>query len=256
MKSNHLLTEKSGAILSIMLNRPDRLNAFSPEMIQGLTETLREAQKNPDIRVVVLSGAGRSFCAGGDINLMKDAVPTAVYDHLGDFNTCILAMRDLEKPIIASVHGFAAGAGFNLVLASDLIFAAEDAQFILSFSQLGLVSDGGGSYFLPRVVGPYLAKELFFNAEPLTAQRAMELGIVNKLFPSAQLREETLAFAIKLAKASTKALGLIKKLVDRSFSASLEQILEHERAIQSTLVTSDDHQKAVKAFIEKRTKHQ
>lgn len=154
MSQNHLVIEKLGPVLSLTLNRPESLNAFSPEMILGLTEAIKNAENDDDVRVIVLSGAGRSFSAGGDVKTMGQANGVQVYEHIGRLNRLILTMKEIEKPIIAAVHGFAAGAGVNLALACDLIVAAENSKFALSFSQVGLVSDGGGSYFLPKLIGP------------------------------------------------------------------------------------------------------
>ncbi len=165
----HLVKEMHGKVLVLTLNRPDSLNAFSPKMIAGLTKEMKEAGKNPDVRAIVLTGAGRAFSAGGDVKSMGSNQPVDVYEHLGKMNECILAIKAVEKPVIAAVQGFAAGAGFNLALACDLIIASDDSKFALSFSQVGLISDGGGSYFLPRLVGPYLAKQLFSSAEPIPA---------------------------------------------------------------------------------------
>jgi 2-(1,2-epoxy-1,2-dihydrophenyl)acetyl-CoA isomerase len=252
LTNDHLIINQKGTILSVTLNRPDRLNAFSPEMILGLTEAMRDAQKNPDVKVIVLSGAGRSFSAGGDVKTMGQANAVAVYDHIGKLNECILAMKETEKPIIAAVHGFAAGAGFNLALACDLIVAANDSKFALSFSQVGLVSDGGGSYFVPRLVGPHLAKQFLFTAEPILAERLYQLGVINYLVPMDKLHEETQKLASKLANGPTRTYGMIKKLVDHSLTASLEEILEQERITQTMLVTTEDHQEGIAAFKEKR----
>ncbi len=250
--NEHLLINIDGHVMSLTLNRPDSLNAFSPEMILGLTEAIKSAGENEEIRVVVLSGAGRSFSAGGDVKTMGEASSVQVYDHIGKLNECILAMKDLEKPIIAAVHGFAAGAGFNLALACDLIVAAEDSKFALSFSQVGLISDGGGLYFLPRLIGPYRAKQLFFSGEPITVNVAYELGIVNQIFPLELLEEGTKKLAIKLANGPSKAFGMMKKIADHSFNSSLGEILEQERITQTLMVQTEDHLEGVAAFKEKR----
>jgi 2-(1,2-epoxy-1,2-dihydrophenyl)acetyl-CoA isomerase len=252
MTQEHLLVEKLGPVLSLTLNRPDRLNAFSPDMILGLTNTIQEAQNDDDVQVIVLSGSGRSFSAGGDVKTMGQAGPTQVYDHVGKLNQLILTMKNLEKPIIAAVHGFAAGAGVNLALACDLIVAAEDSKFALSFSQVGLVSDGGGSYFLPRLIGPHLAKQFFFSAEPISAERLYQLGVINTLIPVEKLQEETTKLALKLAHGPGRAYGKQKKLIDHSFTATLEEILEEERLTQVLMVQTEDHNEGITAFKEKR----
>ncbi|OLS39928.1 enoyl-CoA hydratase [Bacillus sp. MRMR6] len=248
----HLIVEKLGPVLSLTLNRPESLNAFSPEMILGLKEALVNAQNDPDLQAIVLSGAGRSFSAGGDVKTMGQGGPGDVYEHVGKLNELILTMKDTEKPIIAAVHGFAAGAGFNLALACDLILAAEGSKFVLSFSQVGLVSDGGGSYFLPKLIGPHLAKQFLFSAEPIPAERLYELGVINRVVPLEKLQEETTKLALKLAHGPGKAMGKQKKLVERSFTSTLGEILEQERLTQALMVETEDHKEGVSAFKEKR----
>ncbi|WP_409298987.1 enoyl-CoA hydratase/isomerase family protein [Peribacillus sp. SCS-26] len=252
MQQNHLLINIQNRIMHLTLNRPESLNSFSPDMIAGLTKAFREAGRNPEVRAVILSGSGRSFSAGGDVKTMGTAGPGEVYDHIGLLNECILSIKGCEKPVLAAVHGFAAGAGFNLALACDLIIAAEDSQFALSFSKVGLVSDGGGSYFLTRLVGPHLAKELFFTGRPFDAPRLHQLGIVNAVFPKESLQEEVFKTAAELAGGPRKAFGMIKKLVDISMTASLEEVLEQERITQTFMVSTDDHEEGVQAFKEKR----
>ncbi|NRD80349.1 enoyl-CoA hydratase [Bacillus sp. BRMEA1] len=252
MTQEHLIVEKLGPVLSLTLNRPESLNAFSPQMILGLKEALKNAQTDEDIQVIVLSGAGRSFSAGGDVKTMGQSGAVQVYEHIGKLNELILQMKETEKPIIAAVHGFAAGAGFNLALACDLIVAAEDSKYALSFSQVGLISDGGGSYFLPRLIGPHLAKQFLFTAEPISAERLYQLGVINFLYPLEKLQEETTKLALKLAHGPGKSYGKQKKLVDQAFTASLAEILEQERLIQMLMVQTEDHQEGIKAFKEKR----
>jgi 2-(1,2-epoxy-1,2-dihydrophenyl)acetyl-CoA isomerase len=248
----HLVVEKLGPVLSLTLNRPESLNAFSPDMILGLKNALLEAQNDPDTQVIVLSGAGRSFSAGGDVKTMGQAGPVQVYEHIGRLNELILTMKATDKPIIAAVHGFAAGAGVNLALACDLIVAAEGSKFALSFSQVGLVSDGGGSYLLPQLIGPHLAKQFFFTAEPVPAERLYQLGAINYLYPLEKLQEETTKLALKLAHGPGQAYGMQKKLIEHSFTATLEEILEQERITQTLMVQTEDHQEGIAAFKEKR----
>ncbi|RLQ96110.1 enoyl-CoA hydratase/isomerase family protein [Falsibacillus albus] len=252
MNDQHLICEERGPILSLMLNRPESLNAFSEEMIKGIIDELKKANENTSIKVIILSGSGRSFSAGGDVKTMGTASPVEVYEHLGLLNECILTMRKIDKPIIAAVHGFAAGAGFNLALACDLIIAAEDSKFALSFSQVGLISDGGGSYFLPRLIGPHLAKQLFFTGEAVSAEKMHQLGVVNHLFPLERLQEEVWKLAMKLAHGPSSAIGMMKKIIDHSLTATLEEILEQERTAQALMVSSNDHKEGVAAFKEKR----
>lgn len=252
LENTHLLVEKLGPVLTLTLNRPESLNAFSSEMVLGLTNALGQAKNDADVQVIVLSGAGRSFSAGGDVKTMGQSDGNQVYEHIGKLNELILQMKDLEKPIIAAVHGFAAGAGFNLALACDIIVAAEDSKFALSFSKVGLVSDGGGSYFLPKLIGPHLAKQFFFSGEPIPAKRLYQLGVINSLYSLERLQEETTKLALSLAQGAGKAYGKQKKLIDQSFNRSLEEILEEERLTQVLMVQTDDHKEGVAAFKEKR----
>jgi 2-(1,2-epoxy-1,2-dihydrophenyl)acetyl-CoA isomerase len=249
---NSLMIEVKDRILSLTLNRPESLNSFNLDMLNGITLALEAAKSNPEIKAVVLSGAGKSFCAGGDVKTMGTATPTGVYEHIGVLNKCIKAIRDCELPVIASVHGFAAGAGFNLALACDLIIATDNSKFALSFSQVGLISDGGGSYFLPRIIGPHLAKQFFFTAEPVSANRMYELGVINLLVPAEKIKEETFNFAKKIAAGPGKATAMMKKLINQSFTSTLDEILELERITQPLMVATEDHQEGVTAFKEKR----
>lgn len=248
-----LLVEISGGVMNLILNRPDSLNAFSPEMIKGLHDSINQAKEDSHIQVITISGNGRAFCAGGDVKRMGKRNPIGTYDGIGKLNELILSMRDSEKPIIAAVHGYVAGAGFNLAMASDIILAAEDTKFILSFSKVGLISDGGGSYFLPRVIGPYRAKELFFNAEPLSVEEAHSLNIVNHIYGKDEFADEVKKYADKLALGPSTTYGFIKKLVDKSLHSTLDEILELERITQATLATTEDHKEGIQAFKEKRT---
>ncbi|TYR78612.1 enoyl-CoA hydratase [Priestia megaterium] len=247
-----LLVEKQGPILGLTLNRPDSLNAFSGEMIEGLIKQIKAAEQDDSIKVIVLSGAGRSFSAGGDVKTMGKATGPDVYEHVGRLNECIVAMQNLEKPIVAAVHGFAAGAAFNLALASDFIITSEESRFVLSFSQVGLISDGGGLYFLTRVVGPHRAKELLFLAEPMDAKTAYQAGFLNRVVPLDQLKDEVTSFAVRLAQGPTKAYGKMKKIVNDSYHLTLEQVLEQERLTQMLMVETHDHKEGVAAFKEKR----
>lgn len=250
--NDHLIVEVRGPVLSCVLNRPDSLNAFSDKMMIGLQEAMDEAAHNADIKVVVLSGAGRSFSAGGDVKNMGQATPNELYEHVGELNRVILKIKDLAKPVVAVVHGYAAGAGFNLALACDQILAGEDSKFVLSFAQVGLVSDGGGHYFLSKLIGPYRAKELLFTAEPIPVETAAEWGLVNRVIPLTDLEEKSMNYALRLAKGPGRALGMMKKIVDQADKSDLASILEQERVTQTMMAVTEDHKEGVQAFKEKR----
>ncbi|SFG50888.1 2-(1,2-epoxy-1,2-dihydrophenyl)acetyl-CoA isomerase [Halobacillus alkaliphilus] len=250
--NDHLSVDLNGPVLSCVLNRPDALNAFSDDMISGLKEAIKEADQNDDIKVVVLSGAGRAFSAGGDVKGMGSGSSQEVYDHIGKLNELILMIKDLSKPVIAVVHGYAAGAGFNLVLACDQILAGEESKFVLSFAQVGLVSDGGGHYFLSKILGPYRTKELLFRAEPIPVETASEWGLVNRVYPLAELEESAMEYALRLAKGPGRAMGMMKKMVDQAENQDLAAVLEQERITQTMMVTTEDHKEGVQAFKDKR----
>ncbi|KGX91297.1 enoyl-CoA hydratase [Pontibacillus halophilus JSM 076056 = DSM 19796] len=250
--NDHITVMEKGPLLTCVLNRPDRLNAFSHDMLQGLKDALNYADQEEHIKVVVLSGAGRAFTAGGDVKTMGTGTPKDVYDHVGLLNETILTIRNLTKPVIAGVHGFAAGAGFNLALACDQILCAEDSQFVLSFSQVGLISDGGGTYFLTKLLGPYRTKELLFSAEPIKASRALELGIVTKTVPLEELETAVQSYAERLATGPVQAFGMMKKVVHAADTQDLATILEQERISQTLMVSTEDHQEGIAAFAEKR----
>ncbi|MFZ0475483.1 MAG: enoyl-CoA hydratase [Halobacillus sp.] len=250
--NDHLSVELNGPVLSCVLNRPDALNAFSDDMISGLKEAIKEAEQNDDIKVVVLSGAGRSFSAGGDVKSMGSGSSQEVYDHIGKLNELILMIKDLPKPVIAVVHGYAAGAGFNLVLACDQILAGEESKLVLSFAQVGLVSDGGGHYFLAKILGPYRTKELLFRAEPIPVETAAEWGLVNRVYPLSELEESAMEYALRLAKGPGRAMGMMKKMVDQAENQDLAAVLEQERITQTMMVTTEDHKEGVQAFKDKR----
>ncbi|MEK4922482.1 enoyl-CoA hydratase [Cytobacillus sp. FSL R5-0569] len=249
---SHLLMKIENGVMELTLNRPEALNSFSPELIQGLKSALQQAKADKDIRVIVLKGAGRAFSSGGDVKRMGSRSPIATYEHIGNLNELILLIQSVEKPIIAAVHGYAAGAGFNLALACDFILAEEETKFILSFSKVGLISDGGGSYFLPRLVGLQRAKELLFSAEPLTVEKAYEFGIVNHIYKKGHFEDDVKQYAEKLSAGPNIAYGFIKKLTNESYQLSLKQVLEQERITQGTMVTTEDHHEGITAFKEKR----
>lgn len=252
LDDHHVLVNNHNGIMHLTLNRPESLNAFSPEMIRGLRNAIKQAKQDDQIRVVIISGSGRAFCAGGDVKHMGQRDALATYKHLGETNELMLSMKDLDKPIIAAVHGFAAGAGFNLALACDIILAAKDSKFVLSFSKVGLVSDGGGHFFLTRLIGPYRAKELLFSAEPIQVEKAHVLGFVNHIYSTDEFEGKVRDFAEKLAAGPATAYGFIKKIADQSLVSSLDEILEQERITQATLVSTADHQEGIRAFKEKR----
>ncbi len=252
MEEQHLLVKVEEGIMSLTLNRPKSLNALSIEMRQALIEALKTAENNDQVRAVILSGAGSSFCAGGDVKGMGNSTPLKTYNRLEGINKLILTMTELDKPIIAAVHGYAAGVGVCLAMACDQVLAADNSKFVLSFSKVGLISDGGGLFFLPRTLGLLRSKELLFNAEPISAAKALDWGMVNRLYPADELHSEVLKYAKKLASGPSKAYGMIKKIANRALTIDLAETLEIERTTQAMIITTEDHLEGVEAFKEKR----
>jgi 2-(1,2-epoxy-1,2-dihydrophenyl)acetyl-CoA isomerase len=250
--SKDIIVEQDGNVLCITLNRPDVLNAFSSQMRQGIFEALTLAKNNKEIRAVLLMGAGSSFCAGGDVKRMGNFTPQSVFEHLSLSKELILAMTELDVPIITAIHGYVAGGGTGLALASDIILAAGDSKFYFSFAKLGLVPDTSVMFFLPRTLGLYRAKEIIFNPRPIDAKTALEWGIVNHLYPAEQIHAEAKKFAQKIAKGPSRALGHMKRIANRALVSDLSDVLEMEATAQAIMVTTEDHQEGVRAFKEKQ----
>jgi 2-(1,2-epoxy-1,2-dihydrophenyl)acetyl-CoA isomerase len=251
--SDTVLRELNDGVLTLTLNRPDALNSFNVEMKEALLTGLKDAAKDKSVRVVVLTGAGRAFSAGQDL---KERTAPGVAD-LGTelrlrYNPIVLAMRKLEKPVIGAINGVAAGAGISVALACDLRIAAENASFIEVFARVGLVPDTGSSWFLPRLVGYAKAAEMSFTTDPVDAQTAERIGLVNRVVPAGELTTETKALASRLAQAAPLALGLAKRALNRAMESGLEEQLEFEAQLQSVAGRSKDHQEGVAAFVEKR----
>jgi 2-(1,2-epoxy-1,2-dihydrophenyl)acetyl-CoA isomerase len=251
-----VLVSVEAGVETITLNRPEKLNALNPEMHQLLRAALERAAVQPEIRVVLLTGAGRGFCTGQDLaerDVSAGAAPIDLSVSLGShYNPLVRRMRALPKPIICAVNGVAAGAGANLVLACDIVIAARSASFVQAFSKLGLVPDAGGSYFLPRLVGTARAMGLALLAEKLDAEQAVQWGLIWKIVDDARLAEEARALADRLASGPTKGYGLLKKAMYASPGNSLDAQLDLERDLQREAGYSEDYREGVTAFKEKR----
>ena len=252
--SSVLVSLESG-VLRVTLNRPDKLNAFNPEMHQLLRKALEQARDEAAVRAVLLTGAGRGFCAGQDLserNVAADA-PIDLSVSLGShYNPLVRRLRELPKPVVCAVNGVAAGAGANIALACDIVVAAHSAAFIQSFSRIGLVPDSGGTWFLPRLAGTARAMGLALLGEKLGAEQAAEWGLIWKVFDDAKLADEALQLARALAAGPTKGYGLIKRALHASSDNSLEAQLDLERDLQRDAGHSADYREGVSAFKEKR----
>ena len=251
-----ILVSRKAGILSLTLNRPDKLNAFNPEMHKLLRDALEEARDEAAVRAVLLTGSGRGFCAGQDLserNVSADAAPIDLSVSLGsNYNPLVRRLRALPKPVVCAVNGVAAGAGANIALACDIVLAARSASFVQSFSKLGLVPDSGGTYFLPRLVGSARAMGLALLAERLSADEAERWGLIWKAVDDDRLVEEATSIARALAAGPTKGYGLIKKALHASAGNSLDAQLDLERDLQRDAGFSEDYREGVAAFMQKR----
>ncbi|HTJ49122.1 MAG TPA: enoyl-CoA hydratase-related protein [Cyclobacteriaceae bacterium] len=238
---------------TITLNRPDVYNALNDEITFELQDVLKTISKDDTIRVVVLTGEGKAFCSGQDLKSAPADQKRSFMNSLHKrYNPIIRAMRELPKPIIGKLNGVAAGAGCSLALACDMIVASEEASLIEVFINIGLVPDSGSSYFLPRLVGMAKAFELCALGSKVKAKEAVELGLINKVVPADQLEQTVNELANQFANAPTKAIGLIKKMLNKSATSSLEQMLDYEAYCQEIAGQTSDYKEGVKAFLEKR----
>ncbi len=245
--------EASDGVATITLDRPAVLNALDRQLKAELARAIRQAAADASVRAVVLTGAGRAFCAGQDLGERVDPAAGPLGAEVRErYNPLILSMRRLEKPLVAAVNGTAAGAGVALVLACDLRLAAEGASFILAFGRIGLVPDSGTSWFLPRLVGAARAAELLLVGDPVGAAEAERIGLVNRVVPADRLLDEAHELASRLAAGAPLAMGLTKRALNRSAEATLEESLEYEAGLQSIAGRSRDHAEGLAAFREKR----
>lgn len=245
--------EVAERVATITLDRPDALNALTIDMKGELLAAFRSVARDREVRSVVLTGAGRAFCAGQDLKerLAPDATPLAV-EVRERYNPIIRAMRDLDQPIVAAINGVAAGAGASLAFACDLRIAAEGASFALAFGRIGLVPDSGATWFLPRLVGPARAAELALLSEPLSAADAARWGIVARVVPADVLADEARAIALRLAAMAPRALAMTKHAMDRAWTRDLAGALEDEAWLQGIAGATTDHAEGLAAFVEKR----
>ena len=245
--------EVRDAVATMTLDRPEALNALDVALRRDLVAAVREAGRDSAVRVVVVTGGGRAFCAGQDLRETADRPGASFADLLREtYNPLILALRGLEKPVIAAVNGVAAGAGASLAFACDLRIAAESASFLLAFGRVGLIPDSGATWFLPRLVGPGRAAELMFTTDPLSAVDAERYGLVNRVVPDDRLVDETMLLAGRLAAGAPRALALAKRALNRSLETGLAEALEYEAALQGVAGRTADHGEGVAAFVEKR----
>ena len=254
MTYQFLLYEPSQGVARITLNRPDVLNSFNAPMARELQAALRAVAADDAVRAVLLTGAGRGFCAGQDLGAVTagGAMPDIGGTVRESWNPIVRALRSLEKPVVCAVNGVAAGAGANIALACDIVLAAESASFIQSFSKIGLIPDSGGTFFLPRLVGLARATALAMLGDKVTAEQALAMGMIYQVFPATALMEAATALAATLATQPTRGLGLIKRALNQSLANDLTAQLDLEEALQAEAGATEDFREGVAAFQEKR----
>jgi len=245
--------KKSGAVAVMTFNRPDALNALTPQMRRDMERIVNEVRDDTAVRALVITGAGRAFCSGGDILSFADTRAVAMRDRLRQQHRVTLGLYGLEKPVIAAVNGAAYGVGFNIALLADVVLASSTARFCQSYAKVGMVPDGGGLYLLARIVGTQRAKEMVLLADVLDAQQAKALGIVREVHAPDALMPAAMALAEHLASGPTRAFGMDKALLARGLSMSLEDFLELEASAEAVVMQTEDHVAAIAAFRDKRT---
>jgi 2-(1,2-epoxy-1,2-dihydrophenyl)acetyl-CoA isomerase len=248
--------EKSGSVLTLRMNRPDKLNALTAPMCRALLQALLAAADDKSVRAIVLTGAGKGFCAGGDLDMIRDARNRKAVKEVEQLliagKEICLAMATMPKLVIAAVNGAAAGGGMSLALACDLRIASEEATFSQGFAQLGLYPDFGATYFLPRLIGLSRASELFYTAETLSAKEACQIGIVYQVFPQDKFQEETRKLAEHLAAGPPLAYRDVKRTMIGDKKREMEDALDEEIRLQSHCFTTEDCAEGLAAFSEKR----
>jgi 2-(1,2-epoxy-1,2-dihydrophenyl)acetyl-CoA isomerase len=251
-----LLDRLENGVLTLTLNRPERLNALNGALIEALSAGIKRAGTDPECRAVLITGAGRGFCAGADLANRAfspgDARPDLGAALENGVNPIIRGIRNLPKPVVCAVNGPAAGAGANIALACDIVLAAKSAQFLQAFARIGLIPDAGGTFVLPRLIGDARARALMMLAEPIGAERAEAIGMIYRAVDDQDLMGEARTIAERLAAGSTHALGLMKRALAASPTNSLDAQLDLERDLQREAGASDDYMEGVRAFLDKR----
>jgi 2-(1,2-epoxy-1,2-dihydrophenyl)acetyl-CoA isomerase len=249
----YIKSETDGNVLKITLNRPEKFNSFNREMALALQDSLDKAAIDKSIRTVLLTGEGKAFCAGQDLSEAMDAngpgIEKIVREH---YNPIIEKIRKLEKPVVCAVNGVAAGAGANIALACDVVIAGASVSFIQAFSKIGLIPDSGGTFFLPRLIGFGKASALMMLGDKLSAHDAERMGMIYKVVEDSNLQSDAMTIAKTLGDMPTKAMGLTKRLLNKSLTNSLEQQLEYEADVQVQATLTHDYTEGVNSFLEKR----
>lgn len=260
MPGDRINFSKRDNVAIITLNRPEARNALTPQMVADLGRAVRSCGR-PDVRVVLITGAGDAFCAGADVkefeHQLSEGGPESLSHHVRSLadalhREVILGIRRLEKPVVAAINGVAAGGGFSLMLACDLRLAADNARFLMAYANIGTTADGGSTYLLPRLVGAGKAMEIYLASQPISAERALEIGLVNQVCPSMELEQHAMETVARLAQGPTRAYAGVKSLLERSWSSSLEGQLDAETEAIASMGLTSDFQEGIRAFVEKR----
>ena len=258
--SNRVLFERNGSLAVIRLNRPEARNALSPDMVSDLGQALATAAAK-DVRAVLLTGTDGAFCSGADVrnftSQLDEGGPEGLSEHLRKLadalhHDVVMAIRRLDKPVVAAVNGVAAGAGFSLALACDMRIASADARFLLAYANIGCTADGGSTYMLPRIVGQGRAMDIYLARQPIGAQYALELGLVSQVFEASHFERHAMETADRLAQGPTQAYGRVKALFDGSWDADLTTQLEAETDAIANIGLTGDFQEGIRAFSQKR----
>jgi len=257
MEYKAIIVKKEQGIATITLNRPDKLNSMSEELLDELIEAVNDAEKDEETKVVVITGAGRGFCSGGDVTALSTGEMGGAAEAkdwvLRPGKYLVKKLMGLQKPVITAINGPAVGAGCGLALAGDYIIASDKARFSQIFVRIGLVPDAGSLYLLPRLVGIAKAKELCFSGEMIDAKEAERIGLVNRVVPAEELEATAMELASQLAKGPSKALAFIKNIINVGlFTNNIDAVMEHEAQAQAILFQTEDFKEGMKAFFEKR----
>ncbi len=252
--SEYISTAIKDNILTITLNRPDKLNSFIEPMAKEVQKRFHESKTNADIRCILLTGKGKAFSAGQDLPEVVDKGENYELSKTvrTSYNPIIKAIRHIEKPVVCAVNGTAAGAGANIALACDIVLASKEAVFVQSFSKIGLIPDSGGTFLLPRLVGLQRANAMYLLDEKISPEKAEEIGLIYKAVESDELMDSAYKICQKLASMPTKGFGLYKRAINQSLSNSLDEHLELEADLQTKAGYTHDYQEGVQAFLEKR----
>ncbi len=256
IETQPLLVQIDGGVMTLTLNRPEVLNSLTLEMLKGISQALKKAEKDREIRCVILTASGRAFCAGADLGDLKKRQSEDSFS-LGDelrrhFNPLISQIRKLEKPVIGAINGLAAGAGASLILSTDIKIASRESKFINAFSRVGLVPDSGMTYFMPRFMGLSLALEYAWTARPITADEAFRFGWVNRVVSPEEVGSAALEMTKEILNAPPLSVALTKRAINRALENDLETQMEYEAQLQEILGKTQDHAEGVAAFLEKR----